>query len=222
MTGGVKAALDGAVEQLPEAEGFVQAALFDDLDATETGALDAASPLAGAITPAKRSRGRPLGSRNRRTDAVAQWLLSFNRHPVQVMMEAYAMPPAELAARIGLRRSVHTITETTTAPDGKVTVVKREVEGEGYDNEVLLDLLKLQLRMAEAAAPYVAQKLPQAVQLDARAGLTLQFGGVSFPARGEVSGNSDAIDGEVMKVSLPFKSDGQSRTDSQDPENIED
>ncbi|MNY46125.1 hypothetical protein D3C86_1812760 [compost metagenome] len=52
------------------------------------------------------------------------------------------------------------------------------------DGDTLLDIVKLQLRMAEAVTPYVAQKLPQAVQLEGGASLTLSFGGVALGAGG--------------------------------------
>lgn len=94
---------------------------------------------------------------------MTAWLLTQHRHPLSVVMEAYTMTPAELANQIGV--------DATS------------------DN--LLDIFKLQVRMAEAVAPYIAQKLPQAVQLDAAASLSISFGGVdlsrgvSSPARGE-------------------------------------
>lgn len=187
MTGGVRAALDQVAEELPDGGDLVQAALFDD----ETGALDAPSPLSLAIEPRKRGPGRPQGSRNRRTEAVAAWLLSQHRHPVLVMMEAYSMTPGELARRIGIAEP---------------------------DADQLLDLLKLQLRMAEAVAPYVAQKLPQAVQVQAEGAVQVTFAGVSLPARGGSPGGGAVIEGEAMAVRLPFKSDAASRTDAQDPD----
>jgi hypothetical protein len=139
---------------------------------------------------------------------VTAWLLSQHRHPLSVMMEAYTMTPAELAERIGMRKSVKMVKR------GEEEV---EVETDHYANADLLDLLKLQLRMAEAVAPYVAQRLPQAHQVDVKAGVAIQFTGVSLPARGGpagISGGDDVIEGEAMNVRLPFKSDDPSRTGS--------
>lgn len=202
MTGGVGAALDQVLEELPGGDDLVQAALFDQLDEADTGALDAPSPLSAAISPRKRAGpGRPKGSKNRRTEAVAAWLLQQHRHPLAVMMEAYSMAPEELCARIGLRREV----EATTAADGTKTFTPTD----HYANDVLLEVVKLQLRMAEAVAPYVAQKLPQAVQVDARAGLSVVFAGVSLPARGGSAGVSGEVIEGQMAVRLPFKSDDQ-------------
>lgn len=178
MSGGVKAALDGAVEGQATMGDIVQAGLFEELEPGETGALDASSPLSRALDTGGRRPGRPKGSKNRRTEAVTAWLLSQHRHPLQVMMEAYSMTPAELAAQIGVIAT--------------------------SDN--LLDIFKLQVRMAEAVAPYVAQKLPQAVQLDAAATLAISFGGVdlakpgvSSPARG---GPAEIQMGDGMAVRL--------------------
>lgn len=165
MSGGVRAALDQAVEGEAGMGEIVQAGLFEELEPCETGALDAPSPLSAALPSAGRRPGRPKGSKNRRTEAVTAWLLQQHRHPLAVMMEAYSMAPADFARSIGI---------TSPAAD------------------TLLDIVKLQLRMAEAVAPYVAQKLPQAVQVEGGAALTLNFGGVhlgaggvSSPARGE-------------------------------------
>ena len=165
MSGGVRAALDQAVEGEADMGEIVQAGLFEELEPCETGALDAPSPLSAALPSAGRRPGRPKGSKNRRTEAVTAWLLQQHRHPLAVMMEAYSMAPVDFAESIGIAQP---------------------------DADTLLDIVKLQLRMAEAVAPYVAQKLPQAVQVEGGAALTLNFGGVhlgaggvSSPARGE-------------------------------------
>jgi hypothetical protein len=214
MSGGVGAALGDAMKEgadLPDGEQLVQAALFDGLAEADVGALDAPSPLSAALEP-RRKGGRPKGARNRRTEAVAAWLLQQHRHPLAVMMEAYSMNPAQLAERIGLRKAVRISKEKREVAGGLVEV-EVEVETEHYSNDVLLDVLKLQLRMAEAVAPYLAQKMPQAVQLDARAAVQLSLAGVSLPARGGAAeGENQVVEGEVIGVSLP-KSDGGSRTD---------
>ena len=167
MSGGVAAAL----EQVMEGEGgmadVVQAGLFDELEPCEVGNLNAPSPLVAALPSAQRKAGRPKGSKNKRTEAVTAYLLTQHRHPLQVMMETYSMSPADLAKTIDI---------------------------DSPDADMLLDILKLQLRMAEVVAPYVAQKLPQAVQVDGGANFIVNFGGdvrlgadqgVSSPARGE-------------------------------------
>lgn len=178
MSGGVATALGEAIEAVKPAEEVVEGDLFG---ADLVGDNASASPLSAAFAP--RGPGRRPGSRNKRTEAVSAWLLSQGRHPVLVMMEAYALTPAELAERIGIEE-----------PDG----------------DQLLELFKLQLRMAEAVAPYVAQKLPQAVDLTSAAGgdFQLTFLGVSLPARG---GAAEETGGPVIDhatLRLPAKSDG--------------
>lgn len=171
MSGGVKAALEEVLDGRAEIGEAVQAGLFEELQPDETGRLDAPSPLSKALTGAPRPRGRPPGSRNRRTEAVVSWLLSQHRHPLAVMMEAYSMSPAELCAAIGVTAN--------------------------GDN--CLDVFKLQMRMAEAVAPYVAQRLPQAVELGASASLNISFGDVSFPAHaGRRQESGDVIEGRPM------------------------
>lgn len=172
MSGGVGAALDQAVEGQAGMGEIVQAGLFEELEPCETGKLDAASPLAAALPSAARKPGRPKGSKNRRTEAVTAWLLTQHRHPLSVMMEAYSMSPADFAKAIGINSP---------------------------DPDTLLDIVKLQLRMAEAVAPYVAQKLPQAVQVEGGAALTLNFGGVHL---GPQTGVSSPARGEAPEISV--------------------
>jgi len=169
MSGGVRAALEQTLDGSAGMAEVVQAGLFeDDLGDEETGAIDQPSPLSAALTTSPARRGRKKGSKNRRTEAVVGWLLSQHRHPLSVIMEAYSMSPKEFA-RLALGQA---------SPDA----------------DRLFEIIKLQLRMAEAALPFIAQKLPQAVQLEGGAGLTVNFGGVhlgggaggvSVPARGE-------------------------------------
>ena len=173
MSGGVSAALDQAVQGEADMAEVVQAGLFEELEPCETGNLAAPSPLAAALPSAARKPGRPKGSKNRRTEAVTAWLLTQHRHPLSVMMEAYSMSPTDFAKAIGI-----------ASPD----------------SDTLLDIVKLQLRMAEAVAPYVAQKLPQAVQVEGGASLTLNFGGVQFG--GPQTGVSSPARGEAPEISV--------------------
>lgn len=178
MSGGVGAALDQAVKGEASMAEVVQAGLFEELETCETGALDAPSPLSAALPSAGRKVGRPKGSKNRRTEAVTAWLLTQHRHPLSVMMEAYSRSPIQFAADIGLQ------------PDPETGL---------YSNDLLVDLVKLQLRMAEACAPYVAQKLPQAVQVEGGASLTVNIGGVNL---GGASGVSSPARGEAGEISV--------------------
>lgn len=199
MSGGVRAALDQAVQGEADMAEVVQAGLFEELEPCETGAMDAPSPLSAALPSAGRRVGRPKGSKNRRTEAVTAWLLTQHRHPLSVMMEAYSMSPEQLAERIGLRRVTRTTKEKQSVADG-IVEVEVEVETQHYSNDILIDLLKLQVRMAEACAPYVAQKLPQAVQVEGGAALTLNFGGVTL--NGPQTGVSSPAHGEAPEISV--------------------
>lgn len=185
MTGGVGAALGDVLDDFEDEEPAAQGGLFEDLDAGEIGALDTASPLSDLFTP-KGKGGRKPGSRNKRTEEVTRWLLSQGRHPILVMMEAYGQSPQELCIRIGIL--------TPTA-------------------DQLLDVFKLQLRMAEAVAPYVAQRQAQAIQLDGKGGLTIAFEGVSLPARGGQAGDLARPVDQVLDLLPVVKSDDGSRTD---------
>lgn len=179
MSGGVKAALDQAVQGEADMAEVVQAGLFEELEPCETGDLTASSPLSGALPSVRRKPGRPRGSKNRRTEAVTAWLLTFNRNPLHVMMETYGMTPVQLAEAIGLQKATKTIKEKREVAGG-IVEVEVETQLDYFSNDVLMDLFKLQMRMAEVCAPYVAQKLPQAVQVEGGAALTLNFGGVTL------------------------------------------
>lgn len=172
MSGGVGEAIKAAMEAEGDMASVVQAGLFDDLDASETGSLSAASPLSAALGSAKRSRGRPKHSKNRRTEAVVAWLLQDHRHPLAVIMEAYSMSPGDFAKAIGIMDP---------------------------DSDTLLDIVKLQLRMAEAALPYIAQKMPMAVQVDGVQPLSIQFAGVVLGGNGGVS---DPARGPAAEISV--------------------
>lgn len=172
MSGGVGEAIKAAMDGEGDMAGVVQAGLFDDLDASETGSLDAASPLSAALGSAKRARGRPKGAKNRRTEAVVAWLLQDHRHPLAVIMEAYSLSPGDFAKAIGI-----------PSPD----------------NDTLLDIVKLQLRMAEAALPYIAQKMPMAVQVDGVQPLSISFAGISLGGNGGVS---DPARGGAPEISV--------------------
>ena len=54
-----------------------------------------------AAEPARRGPGRPPGARNKRTVAVADYILSRYRDPLIVLAETYSRPTAELAEILG-------------------------------------------------------------------------------------------------------------------------
>lgn len=183
MSGGVATALGEALKNDATMEEMVQQGLFEELEPEETGDLAAPSPLLRAIEPPRRKPGRPKGSRNRRTEAVQAWLLSQHAHPLKVLMQAYSTPVVQFAAELGLQ----------PGEDGR------------FDNDTLIELAKLQYRLATDCLPYVAQKMPQAVQVDAAANLSISFGGVNLaggvsdPAR---AGSPEISVGDGMSVRL--------------------
>lgn len=195
MSGGVATAAEEALAQLPDRAQVVQQAL--DLSPGEVGDLDAASPLGPALV--KRRPGRPPGARSRRTDAVAAWLLSQARHPVLTMLEAASMPVEEFLTKAGFHPDEEGLEVGEGGADRKVW---------RFSNDLRMEALKLQFRLAEVAAPYVAQKLPLAVQVDAKAAVQLTLGGVSLPAHAGAAVAAAVVEGEVMGVRLGPKSDG--------------
>lgn len=89
------------------------AGLPDALLAADEPLLPLADPralvLELAATPADRAgavrraggRGRPAGSRNRRSEELAAYLLSRHAHPLVSLAETYSRPVAVLAAELG-------------------------------------------------------------------------------------------------------------------------
>ncbi|GAW42432.1 hypothetical protein SH203_02848 [Brevundimonas sp. SH203] len=193
MSGGVGAAVGEALAAGADMAEVVQAGLFEDLDVQDTGALDAPSPLSAAL-PSVVRRGRPKGSKNRRTEAVTSWLLGQHRHPLSVIMEAYSMTTIQLAERLGLQKATKTVKEKREVAGG-IVEVEVEVKLDYYSNDVLLDLFKLQMRMAEVATPYVAPKITAGGEGESGPTLNVSFAamnfggtGVSVPARGVDAG----------------------------------
>ena len=210
MSGGIGAALGEAIEAAEVDEeaalAAVQGALFD-LDAEDIGDLNASSPFGRSVV---KRRGRPKGSKNIRTVEAVRYFLSQHRHPLDVAMQAYSRTPAEFAASLGMDMGWELIEDWD---DERQKVIQRRVRRTEWPNELLVELVKIQLRMVEAVLPYVAQKQPMAVQMEGKAALTVSFQGVSLPARGVAAGETPAIEGEAMHVRLPVKSDDGSRTD---------
>jgi hypothetical protein len=104
--------------------------------------------------------GRPTGARNKSTEAVRQMFLQRYRSPLMGLGEIYSRSPADLARELKLFKRTQVLIER----DGRI--VREEVEDEGQ-----LDLeraFRLQKEAMEAALPYVHQKLPQAVTVEAR------------------------------------------------------
>lgn len=97
---------------------------------------------------AARGPGRPKGALNRRSRDWQAWVAaSGKKHPLEFLLEVVSADPDELRERFG---KVELIAE-----DGSV----REIAALGPK-----DVLAAQIRAAEAALPYLEQKLPTAVE----------------------------------------------------------
>jgi hypothetical protein len=104
--------------------------------------------LGDAPAPAARGPGRPAGSMNRRSkDWQRWWELSGNKHPLEFLAKVISSTPEQLRATYG--------SAMVLDDDGK----DARLAGLGAK-----DVLALQIRAAEAALPYLEQKLPMAVE----------------------------------------------------------
>lgn len=182
---GLVSVLDAAVRAVEQDDGRQM-----DLLSAEPGAspLDAElGRMAEGFRKPRRGRGRPQGSRNRRTEDWARLVLDTRRSPLLVLADFYSLPVEELAGRLGCDR---------------------------------LDAAKLQMAAAVALAPYVHQRLPQAVNLDLNGSLptlVLNIGGHSAVENKiieiqdlsrELAGHSDGgvSDGLVQGVDITDES----------------
>lgn len=86
----------------------------------------------------KRGPGRPPGAKNKNTDAWREFILSQHRSPLMALAQTYSCTLEQLGKALGLKN----------APT--------------FDQAV--DLYKLQLMAAKELAPYVHQKMPQAIE----------------------------------------------------------
>ena len=105
-------------------------------------------PLENAAEP-NRGRGRPPGAKNKNTEEWRRFILSQHRSPLEALAQTYGMTVEELARRLG-------------ASEEEIKKLKLEQR---------IDLFKIMLTAAKELAPYVHQKMPQAVDLGESAGL---------------------------------------------------
>ena len=128
---------------------------------------EASEAGAGDQAPAdgKRGPGRPPGSRNKRTDELLDVILASNTHPLLWLAQRWSKTPAQLAADLGVK------------PTAKA----------------LLELDGRQQAAAIAALPYMAQKQPVAVDVNAKSvTLIMSLGGESAP-EADFSGSDEGI-----------------------------
>lgn len=107
------------------------------------------------LNEARRGRGRPKGSRNKRTEDFRRYALQFGQHPAITMMQIQNTAPEVLVER-------------SRALDGP----KRRLS---YG-----DAQQLRLRAAEGLMPYMESKMPVAVELGVDGDFNLIIPGVNM------------------------------------------
>jgi len=110
-----------------------------------------ATPLQVAQHARARQRGRPKGSRNRRTDQLEQWLLSMGQHPAVTLMQIQSSAP-EVLMEASKRRKVHSFQK-----DGTPNVVVEHMTYEAAQS--------LRARCADILMPYLVGKKPITVDM---------------------------------------------------------
>ncbi|WP_448207279.1 hypothetical protein [Azospirillum sp. sgz302134] len=168
---GLATVLDAAVEPLASDDGAARQ--LDLLSADEepgASPLDAAlERMAEGFSTPRRGRGRPAGSRNRRTEDWQRLVLSTHRSPLLVLADFYSMPVEELAARLQCSR---------------------------------LDAAKLQMAAARDLAPYLHQRLPQALSLDVNGTLPILHLHMGAPAGAVPAGSSGSDVLEIVATDI--------------------
>lgn len=99
--------------------------------------LNDTTPEARALE-VRRGRGRPVGAKNKNTEAWRNFILSRYSSPLEALAQTFNISIPDLAARLGLKNPPT------------------------FDQA--LELLKVQMAAARDLAPYVHQKMPQAIE----------------------------------------------------------
>ena len=149
-------------------------------------AREALGPEAGKISvlaeARKRRQGRPAGSRNKRTDDFAKYLLSFGQHPAITMMQIQATPP-EALIEASRQEKVHSFRR-----DGEPNVVIERLTYEAAQS--------LRIRCAEGLMPYLESKKPVSVDMSFNGIADLIIEGVTH-SREEVA---DIVDADFLAL----------------------
>jgi hypothetical protein len=136
-----------------------QLGMFDPVLPEEMAAAqERLGPNAGnmaVLEEARRGRGRPKGSRNKRSSDFAAFILSHGTHPAITMMQIQSTPPEVLVER-----------------SRQIDPVKRRLS---YG-----DAQALRVRCAEGLLPYIESKKPVAVELDTKGDFNLLIPGLNI------------------------------------------
>lgn len=148
-------------------------------------------PAAGTFTVLKHAReqkrGRPKGSRNKRSDDFARYILGFGQHPAITMMQIQATPPEVL-----IENSRRTVTKVLKGGKGQEDrLVTFEEVTLTYDGAQ-----SLRLRAAEGLMPFIESKKPVAVDMTFNGVADLMIEGVTH-TREEFR---DIVDGDFLPV----------------------
>lgn len=127
----------------------------------------------------ERKRGRPRGSKNKRTEDFARYLLQFGQDPAITMMQIQSTPP-EVLIQASEQPKVHSFQK-----DGTPNVVTERM--------TYAEAQALRVRCAEGIMPFIHSKKPIAVDQTIR-------GIVVHEEIGEVRRRGEAIDGEILGV----------------------
>ncbi len=151
-------------------------------------AREALGPSAGNLAVLRhareRTKGRPPGARNKRTDDFARYLLGFGQHPAITMMQIQATDPAVLVENS--RRDVEKVLKGgKDQPDEVVTIEETTLTYEGAQS--------LRIRCAEGLLPYLESKKPVAIDATIRGVRVIE----------EIGGHGAPIDGEYLRVAGP-------------------
>lgn len=151
-------------------------------------AREALGPNAGGLSVLRKARenrrGRPVGSRNRRSDDFAKWIGGFGQDPAITLMQIQSTPEEVL-----IERSRRTII--------KVTDKGRKVEVETAMTWEAAQAARI--RCAEALMPYVHSKRPVAVDMTFTGVADLIIEGVTHSSE-ELA---DIIEAEFTSLPLP-------------------
>lgn len=153
----VKAMVDQAKDLLADAaEQEEQLDLLEPLTAADIEAarerLGADAGKVAVLREARKSRGRPKGVQNRRTQDFKRYIQRFGQHPAITLMQLQSTPSEELVAQSSL-----------------IDTPKRQMS--------LHDAISLRVRAAEALLPYLESKQPVAVDATIRGVIVIdEFG----------------------------------------------
>jgi len=129
-----------------------------------------------------RKRGRPQGSRNRRTDDFERYILGFGQHPAITLMQIQSTAP-EVLMEASKRRKVHSFQK-----DGTENVVIEHMTYEAAQS--------LRIRCADIMLPYIEGKKPLKVDMSFSGVADLIIEGVTHTSK-EVE---DIVDAEFLPV----------------------